>query len=1163
MKRILAIFLSVLCIAALLGAAISYASNQPSSNVVYEYALLGDVYTPEAGLLSATAPNGKTIATDGQPIVLDWAQGSYIFAYENKTVNLKVYECAPEDTLTVSSQVPNAASQGMKTKFPGFAAHSSIRRTDGAPAIKPYAVSAAFWFEGKQIQVVREVSEDFYFVPTQSGLWMVSYQYTDVFGRLRTQDYPFTVTSDRIIVSDVEEIYFVGNTIGTGNAYGFYNGKQYPVTMELQLPDGTAVPVGERYILSQEGTYQLSATVQIEGETVTSSSTFQVYSGLQSFITDKEGFDNGVVQDNYDYIEALSNSQQGLLLDMTAATASFRYNGVVDLNKLGKETPIVSFTTNHSYGGNISRVVVTLTDVYDTSNSVSVTFNRNSDMSATAVSYDNTFVQASFGNTSVAVGNYYPMPNSSVGWATTFNSYWRSPEYENEGKTYPASDLSHAMNLSFDMATNTVNSYGYFYLVDWDGKTKPAGYPTEWGSRWYPIADLDSDSLLEKFKGFTTGEVYVKLTVAVGRGDIMLHSIGGVSMANLQDGYKTNTGILLGEFDGTMPAAVGVEYALPSGSGEYVENLKKTVTLGDIQMEASSSGFVPDKVGDYTVTYEGTNQFGNTISKTIPFKSIEKPELAVSYETIPVKVGEIYTIGTPIISGYGKLSYAMTLNGEEVVPGQNVRVQEEMVISVAAKDALDTVEQTFTLQVNKDAVDYRIDFPRAAVCGSSFTFPEAEIYDYLSGEILNYEIYVNGVKQEQTMTLPAEPGAVSVEYRTSRGSQQYTLLVRKEGAQSGADVLLLPTGATAQTNEVGTMVTVSASAPVVSLPYKLSATSLPFQFIVLQEQLNFNTMTLRLTDGMGTSVTASVVGLQEDEPHLYVNGQDTLVKLSKQALSFASGIYEGKVYYVYTMEYHDMHRAMMNASKIEATVATDTNGILFQGFSGGVYLDIYPEEIQGSQAVYGITQISNQYFYASSFEYGDIVPPALHTPDFFIGNNNVKSGYVLRLANLRAYDVLQANASLTVTLTLADGTVYCQNAEPAAVENVVLEETGVYLLKIESADAAGTVLNVTYRFTIEDEQGPKLTLSGSVAQTAKAGDKLVLPSATATDDTVCRLRVAVYAPNGKITIYRGTENQIAQNVFEGLIQGSYQVRYIAVDEKGNVTTQAYTVTVEG
>ncbi len=287
------------------------------------------------------------------------------------------------------------------------------------------------------------------------------------------------------------------------------------------------------------------------------------------------------------------------------------------------------------------------------------------------------------------------------------------------------------------------------------------------------------------------------------------------------------------------------------------------------------------------------------------------------------------------------------------------------------------------------------------------------------------------------------------------------------------------------------------------------------------------------------------------------------MKLNKQSQTYTSGTYEGKSYYTYTLEYHDMHRAMMNAARIEAVVNTDSYGVDFTGFGDGVYLDIYPEDMQGGTATYGITQVSNQYFYSSAFEYGDIVAPVPYTTDFYIGNNNVSSGYVLRLSNLKAFDVLRPGKTVEVTVVRPDGTPYSQNEDPAVVGDLVLDKPGVYTLKIKAEDGSGVKLDMTCRFTVEDEQAPVLTVSGQLAKTAKAGSSLTLPGASASDDNACTVRIAVFSPDGKITHFGGTDKELSAATLKNLMQGTYRIRYFAVDELGNIATQVYTVTVEG
>lgn len=1153
----------MLCLAVLLST-VSPALAQRDKTTVYEYALLGQEYVPEQGLVSASTPTGETIAKDAERVSLDWAQGSYLFEYADKIVNLKVYESAPADTLTYTAQVPQTVSNGVVTQFPGLTVKSGIRRTDGAPELAPYDVSAVFWFGGQKVQTVRGANAPVTFTPRQSGLWLLSYEYTDAFGMKRNANYPFTVVDEKVIVTTFREQYFVGQRISASDAYGFYCSKRYPVQLTVTAPDGSMTEIADSYTLAKEGNYTLSAAAQIEGEKVEKTTTVTVVSGLQSFLTDVEGFHSGVEGLRHENTQTLSSSDGGLVLDMTSATAGFRYNGIVNLNELGKNTPVISFQTNHTYGGSVSAMEVTLTDIHDPNNKVTILFARNSDLTAENMGYDNTLVSATFGNTKVGANNYSALSSEAVAWDTTFHSYWRSASYVSSKKTYGPAESIQSFNFAYDTENQIVYSYGSYHLVGWAEGTAPSeDYPTTTGVDWYPVANLRGSKLVNKFAGFTTGEVYLDLAVTAGRGDVIIYSIGGVDMNGLAEGYGDDNSLALAGFGQGLPAIKGMPYDLPSVFEQLVTEMNITISKDGKTVSHQGNTFTPTETGEYTIFFQAINQYGNTVQKEVTVTAIEQPELTVSYPVSSVKMGELYTVQQPAVSGYGTVNCTITVNGKEVKPGDKLKVTEEMVISVTASDLLSTKQITTELSVNRDYVEFTGDFPRSALCAAEFTFPEITVYDHLAQKELDYTVYIGGQKQNKTILLPQESTVLKVEYRTQRGSHYYDLHIRPAEIVSGSDALLLPKGSVAETNDAGTVITVRASDPVVSLPYKLSATSLPVQFVVLEEQLNFNGMELRLTDGSGTCVAISVMGLQSATPYLYVNGENTLIRMQKQAQTFASGVYDGKTYYTFTLEYHDFYKALLNASKIETYVKTDVNGVAFEGFQDGVYLDICPLEIQGSTATFAIAQVSNQYFYQSAFEYGDIVAPALNTKDFIINHAYVSSGDILKISGLRAYDVLTPDATVTVTMTLADGTVICQDADPKTVSDVTFTNVGTYTLKIVTADYTNAKKETICRFTVEDKQAPKITLNGDVPTTVKTGSSLVIPGAKAEDATATTIRAVLLRPDfGVETISKG-DGQIDGVEIQNLTAGTYKIRYIATDQRGNITTEVYTVVVEG
>lgn len=1154
--------LIVLCLTVVLST-VSPALAQKDKTVVYEYALLGQEYVPEQGLISACTPTGEAIAKDADRVLLDWAQGSYLFEYENKIVNLKVYESAPADTLTYTAQVPQTVANGVAVQFPGMTAQSGILRTDGAPELEPYDVSAVFWFAGQKVQTVRGAKDPVSFTPRQSGLWLLSYEYTDVFGVTRNVNYPFTVVDEKVIVTAFQEQYFVGQRISAADAYGFYCGKNYPVQLTVTAPDGSVTQGVDSYTLAKEGDYTLTFTAQIEAETVEKTVTVTAASGLQSFLTNVEGFDSGRDGLRHENTQTLSTSDEGLVLDMTSATAGFRYNGIIDLNELGKNTPVISFGANHTYGGSISAVEVTLTDIHNPSNKLTILFSRNSDMTAESMGYDNTLVSASFGNTKVGANNYRPLTSEAVAWNTTFHSYWRSDAYVSDKKTYGPAESVQAFNFAYDTEKQVVYSYGSYHLVGWEnGGTPSEGYPTTTGAAWYPVANLQGSKLVNKFSGFTTGEVYLDLAVTAGRGDVIVYSIGGVDMAGLTEGYGDDNSLALAGFGQGLPAVKDAPCDLPAVFGQFVTDMKITVHKDGKTVAHDGTAFTPDETGEYTVSFEAINQYGTPVKKDVTVTVIEKPELTVSYPAASVRMGELYTVQEPAVSGYGTVNCVITVNGKEVKPGDRLKVTEEMVISVTASDLLDTKQTAVELTVNRDYVEFTGEFPRSALCAAEFTFPEITVYDHLAQKELDYTVYVDGKKQDAMIRLPQEPAVLNVEYRTERGSQHYALHVCPAEVSAGSDALLLPEGATAETNDAGTVITVLASDPVVGLPYKLSAASLPVQFVVLEEKLNFNGMELRLTDGSGTCITVSVMDLQSATPYLYINGENTLIAMQKQAQTFASGAYEGKTYYTYTLEYHDFYRALLNASKIEAYVEKDVNGVDFEGFRDGVYLDMRPLEIQGRTATFVVAQVSNQYFYQSAFEYGDIVAPALNTRDFVVNHAYVSLGDTLKLSGLSAYDVLTPGATVTVTMTLADGTVACQDADPKTVSDVTFTDVGVYTLKITATDGANVRKETVCRFTVEDKDAPKITLSGEVPTTVKTGGNLTIPGAKAEDATATTIKAVLLRPDyGVETLSKG-DGQIDAVEVKNLTAGTYKIRYVAADQRGNITTEVYTVVVE-
>ncbi len=1160
MKKKLLITGLTFALTASLTAAVAFAdiSEGESKTVVYEYALLGDTYEVENGLVSARKPDGATISASEKRVFLDWAQGSYIFEYKNKTVNLKVYEAAPEDEITYSGEMPAETVAGVGAAFPAATVKSGIVRTDGAPEIGFYEVSATFSHKGEDVYSVKNAGEEFYFTPAEGGIYEFNYIYKDVFGRTRGKSFLTSAREEKIVVYNGKTEFSVGERLSLSSAYGFYKGESFAVTGKAVAPTGETKNFNDYLIFSEKGKYEITLSSEIAGEKVEKTFTAEVGANLSSFVTNKSGFSDSSEFTNHENVK--NAPEKGLYLDCTAAESSFDYNGVIDLKKLGKAVPVISFTTNNAYGGNISVVEVTLTDVYDAKKAVTVRFTKNSDMTATSLGYDNTLVRASFGSVSTAFNNYYPLKTDAVAWDTTFYGFWRSEAHVNPDKKYSPAQNLYTMNFSFDYEKNEIYSYGNFSRIG-----RPDG--NESGVKQWKIAELSSPSLPVAFEGFTTGEVYLSFKVTSGRGDIVIDTLGGINYGSVSArDYATDTDVLIKNFDGSIPAIVGKNYTVPNAESKFISNFTRKMIFGGEETILTGDCFVPEKEGSYTLVYSGVNPFGVVAEKRVMFECLKSAiPIEITYDDgEAARYGEAYEIKNPTISGgHGKVIYEIFANGESVSAFEKIIVSgDETEIKVVARDELgNAAEKIFKIATEGDAVSFTVDFPRTAIRGEGFVFPQATVKYLATGEILPYEIFVSGVKAEDGFVMP-NAKFVTVEYRTEKGSKEFVLNLKSAEVRTGGDAFIFE--GEASTTDEGTRVKVTKDSPVISLPYKLSPNGLYFEFIVLTEKLDFDAVSFKITGENGVSVKLTVADIQKDFAKLLVNGEDAAVRIEKRKQTFSSSASEGfagKDYYAFSVLYEDFYKATLSGSAIQKYIEKDERGVKFSGFNCGVYADIILENVSESGAEIIITKISNQLFYSSSFDYGDVVGPALFSKKFRLGNANVGKNYELDVSELSAFDVITGKAFVTVTLTSPSGVKIYENTATTTAPEIVLTEIGVYLLRITAKDGGNVVTNANYRFSVEDGSAPELIVSEELAKTAKIGDKIKLPAASCTDETAAKVKVFVTRPDGKVDIIEGGAN-FAATEYEIKRAGTYRIAYLAEDEYGNVSVKTFIVTAE-
>ena len=1136
------------------------ADTDTSSNVtVYEYRLLGDTYTVQGSLISATDPQGNDIPNDTTSVYLNWASGSYTFIYNKKTVVVKVYEEMPTDNVVYAFDVPTEAVAGVEVDFPTALISSEIIRVDGAPMLEDYAYKVSIYSGDELLQTFTPNKDELTYTFAKSGAYTLSYEYTNCFEKAVSFDTVITVRDERIIKSNIQKNVGLYSTISASDFYGEYIGVQYPVNVTVADATGNQTPLNGAYTFTTAGDYTLHLTCAFDGNSQTKDMKITVAPDLASFITERDGV-TGISTTKK--LSNMAMAENNLLVLSLNNNSSFYYKGVINLHDFTKNDQLISLFPNtlKDHTG-VSAITVSLIDVYDPTNVVKINYERNSNRDGAVADYDNAFVNVAYGSVSSAVKNYSGINNKSVSWSSTFYNYWASPEFSQ--KNASNANQFYSLNFSYDIDENTIYSYSNYGFIGVEGEDRT-------GAGLYPILNMNSNTLSEKFKGFKTGEVYLKVDIT-GSGDVAISSIAGKTIANVdENAYEMSDGILTGENDFSLTGVVGVKYPLKAAtSGKFV-NEAATCVLKDPDgavVSLSSDGFVPQKAGIYSLIYTAKNEFGVPVEKTFSLEVQASQEPIMILYTFPstIDAGSLYTVRKPVVTGgHGEVTYEIYLNGEKVSVGDKVKVGLDLEIRIDAKDSLGlTNTKTFEANINKDVIESDMQFPRSAGCGDTFVFPQGKIYDYSVESYVDYEIYVNGVKVEDSFVLPDEPTVLSVEYRTETQSQTFTLNVIKKTYSTPHD--LLDFEGDGEITSAGFYLDVEKDSTL-RFPYPMSSGDLEIIFYVLETEMNFGEMNFSLTGLDGKNVTFTIADLDTVKPKLLINGVDT-GKIVPRILSTGANtmpdMFKGQKYYSFSISYNDTYKAILVSGKPLAKIATDSNGFAFEGFGGGVYLDMLAGDLaKGEDSVrYCLNTVSNQKLVTIAFQNGDVVGPLVYS-DGLTKNKTVAYGETIDFSTLTAYDVLSASASVRLTLITPDNITLFENQLAKDVGKVCFKQYGNYRLTIVARDANGQTDRNVYTYTVEDVEAPVLTLEKTDNVTAKQNEVVKLYNATAQDNySACTIRVVVYAPNGEVyTVANAAEIKDVQLTLS--MVGTYKIRYFATDEDENVSSAYYTIEVK-
>jgi len=254
-----------------------------------------------------------------------------------------------------------------------------------------------------------------------------------------------------------------------------------------------------------------------------------------------------------------------------------------------------------------------------------------------------------------------------------------------------------------------------------------------------------------------------------------------------------------------------------------------------------------------------------------------------------------------------------------------------------------------------------------------------------------------------------------------------------------------------------------------------------------------------------------------------------------------------------------------NAATIEETV-TDKNGkkitqsnvIVFESYadgrafkgfrSGKAIISITIEELN-KKSVLAIYSIAGNLLPNVSSDKGS---PMFLTNEEFSGFDYVDKGETVYVKPLEAFDLLDENVKVNVTVSFSDGKqIY--NGELSRDYSFTAESYGSYTIKYIATDSSGNRTTKTAMVYVVDRIPPEIQVE-NIKQVVKVGDTLKLPEATITDNYSEKFTSYIYVKKGNFN-----KELVKNNEYTFKEVGSYTIRYVAYDDSSNYSVVEFTI----
>ncbi len=950
---------------------------------------------------------------------------------------------------------------------------------------------------------------------------------------------------------DFDENYYQ-NDVVKFPATIIYNGESVEVIPNLLYPSGKMVSATD-VRFDEVGLYTLF--YKSKGGDIVESRSFNVFKEIFVATSNKSSYNLGKVKDYSKYDSEL----EGAIVNLVNGD-ELAYSEIIDLSDNTKNDSLFSLKVLPPEDfGEVRTIVFTLTDIYDSANTLTFTIVRSNPYPA----------------------NIMLMVNAADQKPTALE-----PWYTDEGFTYDGAYYRY----------HSGDGYGTYLVYSMEGNTEaPFNINMDYNTKRVYFngslcVDLDDPILFSNlWKGFSVDKCFFSMYAKdYTRNDFnfLLTNIDGKTKFGNYFEDKDAPEIMVDESDiFDVYAIAGQKFALPLATAFDVIEGNRTVDvsvfrnygmLSQTKLHTENNSFVPLTAGLYTIIYEVKDSSGNQAIKRYDVEAKGTDATLISIETTDSGDENGIQGQKVVVSDYnvtnnngnatvevkaacGDVEYIVDAETLSFVP----LYAGEYTITYIAKDYTSEVRTSYKLDVTKIGAISILKgmpiIPKYVIINAAHVTPKLSGYSFADGKPItkDAEVYIASTPSldnatllnEDTFTYSGVEGDCWFAYKIDETVEWYQSNAVDVGY--GTDMLKIDeyfvgkdgTSVNATSTNTYTDYVFASTNGDTTVEFVNALQIFNFSIeLVIPETHNYNKLTLAFQDIDSTKdakfeVTIDILNNGSINCYDQVGNSCVLNKVVGNSLVIAFSAETGVMSFTCgnTANLKLSQKTMLTDNKAYFMLSADANETEMRIFS-----------------------VNNQLI---SSQKKDLVFPQ-YTYNSQFGRYNKND--IVKINGVQVSDVLSPSTTVTMSvktaegnyITAVDGTLLNEKADYTKDYEIQLNEYTYYYVEYKISDGRN---NTTYRyaFSVIDKEKPNIVI-GKHNTEYVVGNTVVVGDYVVSDDTTlpenCIVYITVTMPDNR-TVY------LTGNSFVANIAGEYKVYYYVQDEVGNVTLESYVVTV--